>query len=237
MRTIKLFALGALVSTMAMAPASLGRPARSIGPLIMPVGDSITLGAGYDGGYRGILEHMLRAHGYTFKFIGGVIENSKALLYKRHEGHGGWSTNDLLNGRDGQPQAGKLALWLHKWKPDTLIVMTGTNDDWWIGRDAWAQKYDKVLRTIFAYNANTKVVMVSIPKSNDAVTGKEGAEAMCYDIVKSAVTAWARKGYKVAFADCYTSFNPQTDLSDNYHPNEAGYQKIANAVYTALIHM
>jgi lysophospholipase L1-like esterase len=73
---------------------------------IMPLGDSITLGA-YDSsgvGYREILFNLLTEAGYNFKFIGsqesgleddppnqGDPRYNFYINGRRHEGHGGWS--------------------------------------------------------------------------------------------------------------------------------------------------
>ena len=236
LRTV-LLVLVLMVSAFALSQGgkSLGRPARTIGQRVLAVGDSITLGAGSPGGYRAILESRLLSEGFKFDFVGGSTENSNGLVSPRHEGHGGWSTTDLVNGKAGQGAKGKLADWLRASNPDTVLVMTGTNDSVWVTKQEWTAKYERLLDAIYKQNRNMKVVLASIPKSNNAVTGKDWGEAMCYDIVKSVVASRRAKGYKITFADTYTSFNPSVDLADDYHPNANGYRKIANAFYGALL--
>ena len=113
--------------------------------------------------------------------------------------------------------------------------MTGTNDPFWVTRQEWTAKYEKLLDIVFKYNPKTKVVMASIPRSDSAVTGKSEAEALCFDIVKTVAASRRAKGFFVTFADTYTSFNPALDLFDAYHPNANGYRKIANVIYSALV--
>ena len=214
---------------------SLGRPVKSIGKRVMAIGDSITLGAGSQGGYRILLESRLMAEGYKFEFVGSSTENSKGLVSPKHEGHGGWSTTDITSGKPGQGQKGKMLDWLTKHKPDTVLLMTGTNDSVWVTKQEWTAKYQKMLDVVFKFNPKMKVVLAAIPRSDSTVTGKDWGEAMCFDVVKSVVANRRSRGFMVTMADCYTSFNVETDLSDAYHPNQNGYRKIANAFYSALV--
>ncbi len=201
---------------------------------ILAIGDSITWGAGYDGGYRGILETRIRAAGGMFSFVGSDSENSKSLRSKFHEGHGGWSTLDLINGKSSAPSAGKVSTWLTQSHPDMVLVMTGTNDDIWVSRQEWTAKYEALLDKIFAYNKNMRVILASIPKSYAPRTGKATGEALCYDIVKTVVASRKARGFRIGFADTYTSFDYNSDLSDDYHPNKSGYTKIADAFFNQI---
>lgn len=225
---------GMVVFSFGQGGKALGKPAKSIGRRVMSLGDSITQGAGAQGGYRALLEARLRAEGYRFEFVGSRSDNSLNLVSPHHEGHGGWSTTDIVNGRADQRSQGKLIDWLKAGQPETLLVMIGTNDNPWVPRQDWTANYEKLLDVVFRYNKDIRVVMAAIPKSNSAVTGKDWAEALCFDIVKKVVKARRAKGFAITFADPYTSFNPATDLSDDYHPNLNGYRKIANAFYAAL---
>ena len=227
-----------LVLTSAIAGAqgrrSLGKPGNSIGKRILAVGDSITQGAGYTGGYRGILEAKIRGLGYSFEFLGGRTDNSNGMISRNHEGHGGWNTTELLNGRASDPSSGKLGDWLKAYRPDVVLLMAGTNDNPWVSQQEWTLRYLKLLDTIWKYNPDTRVVLASIPKSYTPKTGKQIAEANCFSIVKSIVAAKRAKYFPIAFADTYTNFNIFTDLYDQYHPNKSGYTKIADAFLKAL---
>jgi len=216
------------------APAQIGRPNRPTLGNILAVGDSITQGAGSTGGYRSLLEQRLRSSSYDFRFVGARTDNSSGMVYPAHEGHGGWNLTEMLNGRKNEPQAGKLSDWLKKHSPSVVLLMGGTNDDIWVTRTDWVLKYNRLLNVIYSYNRNTKVVLGAVPKSDNGYTGKSWSEAVCFSVVKDVVAARKRAGYSIAFADTYTSFNPGMDLSDHYHPNRSGYQKISDAFYFAL---
>ncbi|MBS1722218.1 MAG: hypothetical protein JSS66_04335 [Armatimonadetes bacterium] len=227
-----------LVATLGMVAfadgnGNSGRPNRLIGR-VLAVGDSITWGAGTQGGYRGYLEERLLAENYKFEFDGGVYQNSAGMRYGAHEGHGGWTIMDFVNGRPQEPGAGKLSEWLRAYQPQVVLFMAGTNDNPWETRTDRVVKYNRVLNTIYGYDRSIKVVLASIVKSNDVVTGRATSEAMNYSVVRDVVGCRKKAGYNIVFADTYTVFNPATDLSDTYHPNSNGYYKVANAFYNAL---
>lgn len=219
----------------AQSQVNLGAPKRANLGKILLVGDSITMGAGSPGGYRAILENRLQSEGHYFEFVGGSTENSFGMGQPKHEGHGGWSTLDILNGKQGQSSSGKISSWIAKYKPNFVLLMTGTNDDIWVTKQEWLAKYYDLLKTIFTANPKTKVVISAIPKSNNNVTGKAWGEAVCYDVVRKEAIVFKSRGFKIAFVDPFSSFNPATDLADDYHPNTSGYRKIANAFYSGLM--
>ena len=89
----------------------------------MPLGDSITRGKGDGnlsvGGYRAFLEDQLAAGGYSFDFVGSLVEGPPSLADKDHEGHGGLRIDQI----GAQVQA-----WLGAADPDVVLLMIGTND-------------------------------------------------------------------------------------------------------------
>lgn len=212
----------------------LGAPVnKSLGRVLL-VGDSITLGAGSSGGYRSLLESKLERDGYTFEFVGSSTENSSGMDQPRHEGHGGWSTRDVLFGRANEPSKGNISTWLRSTSPDIVLLMTGTNDNCWVPRQDWAADFSRLYRAIYAFRPDIKIVVAAIPKSDNTVTGKRDGEYLAFSVLRS-ITGWfQRKGHKMSFADPFTAFNPQTDLADAYHPNVYGYNKIADAFYGAI---
>ena len=220
---------------LAQNAVTLGAPKRANLGKILLVGDSITMGAGSPGGYRAILEQRLQSEGHYFEFVGGSTENSFSMEQPKHEGHGGWSTLDILNGKPDQPAKGKIVDWVTKYKPNFVLIMTGTNDDIWVTKQEWLAKYYALLKAVYTASPKVKVVLATIPKSNNGVTGKSWGEAVCYDVVRKEAVVFKSRGFKMAFVDTYTTFNPATDLADDYHPNAKGYQKIANAFYGGLM--
>ena len=64
---------------------------------IMPLGDSITAGVGMaeKGGYRVNLEDKLVAGGYSFDFVGSLLNGPASLADKNHQGHGGYTIQQV----------------------------------------------------------------------------------------------------------------------------------------------
>ena len=112
------------------------------GTKIMPVGDSITYGAGgTNAGYRGFLYSDLTATGGTFQFVGTTNGNPGSLPTSPvnqtyHDGWPGWTTGDILgNSQSGfnNGTSGNIGTWLTQLatsgqSPTIITMMIGTND-------------------------------------------------------------------------------------------------------------
>ena len=94
--------------------------AKSLAIKIMPLGDSITYGWGSasGGGYRLPLWNELRVHGAAIDFVGSQ-QNGPASFDRDHEGHPGWTINQI---------AEKVVNWLLTYQPQIVLLHIGTND-------------------------------------------------------------------------------------------------------------
>lgn len=122
--------------TLAMPPLAPKAIAQST-VKIMPIGDSIT--AGYNGtvGYRYALWFQLPSDGTNYEFVGRASTpiHTVALEWyprynqigfsKRHEGHGGFSTTDMLSQLVGGVSFDAS---VNQWKPDVAIIHIGSKD-------------------------------------------------------------------------------------------------------------
>lgn len=116
---------------------------------IMPLGDSITKGAGDPGpsvsGYRARLFDDLKGANVRFQFVGCTDNNSSAALFAAgqqfHNGYGTWRTDSLLANFEATKQQGDGdnnmgGFWLSGAPgngrapvfPDIVLLLTGTND-------------------------------------------------------------------------------------------------------------
>ena len=87
---------------------------------IMPLGDSITRGSSsgvsdpdYMVSYRKALRDLLVAEGYDVDFVGSQNEGSAVFSDSQHEGHGGWTADEI---RDN----------IYAWLNDICLIISGT---------------------------------------------------------------------------------------------------------------
>jgi lysophospholipase L1-like esterase len=193
---------------------------------ILPIGDSITAGVGFQGGWRKMLQEALAAEGITFTFV-GRSDPRHPMEQPFHEGHSGWTTGQLLDGRPGE-MVGNIRTWVTRYKPDTVILMAGTNDR---KPDPAAQV--QMIADILNVNPKIKVIVGTIPlskKTGDLLL----AETANRNGQFAAIEGFRRTGYPVALANIAEGFDPATMLADVVHPNELGYRHFARVYRDAL---
>ncbi len=203
---------------------------------IMPLGDSITYGvvnnsSRESGGYRTELWKSFKANGITVDFVGSQSSGASSLGDKNHEGHPG-KTIDWIDER--------VSGWLNTYTPDIVLLMIGTNDAGNESVNQMSKELSSLIDRITRYSPDTQVFVASIPPINPAghshsrVQRAKEYNAVIPNIVEDKVA----EGKKVKFVDM-TSLS-LNDISappqDNgLHPTVAGYNKIADFWYDALL--
>jgi hypothetical protein len=90
---------------------------------ILPLGDSITYGIGYNGGYRVELFRKAHADGKKITFTGSLSNGPSmvdgATFPKNNEGHSGWKIDQLLP---------LIPMPAFQQPPHIILLMIGTND-------------------------------------------------------------------------------------------------------------
>jgi len=234
LRTLILYiALAALTA----APVfTLARPALSAAaPIrIMPLGDSITAGPGC---WRAKLWHQLQTTGYTnIDFVGGVSDGggcNPGYSYDfDHEGHSGYSATGIAD-------QNQLPPWLDAAKPDIVLMHLGTNDMWG-GYIPLANKlaaYTKLVGQMRANNPTMKIIVAQIIPMSAAACATCPADVAALD---QAIPGWAAglttTQSPIAVADLWTGYDAVADNIDGVHPNDTGFQKMANSWYPVLTH-
>ena len=137
----------------AVLPAgAAGSPQRPKSFSLMALGDSITDGGAKLRSYRFHLHQSLARSGYEVEWLGSMLgvhdklpdanatsgrpvldDPDWPLAKQRHEGHWGWTAEQVLQGHKRQPQRGQLSQWLHPVKgparaPQVVMLHLGTND-------------------------------------------------------------------------------------------------------------
>jgi lysophospholipase L1-like esterase len=184
---------------------------------LMPIGDSIT--SGFQGtnnnGYRGTLYNSLVSQGHQTDFVGGVRDGN--TFDPDHEGRSGWRIDQVAAQLNGA---------LSNYQPNIVTLHIGSND---MGQNhqvstapnRLASMIDQILT---GAPGVTVVVSQLTPNSDPAVQARINAyNSQMPGIVQARVNA-GKKVYLINMNSLNTG-----DLKDGLHPNDAGYQKMANA--------
>ncbi|HTQ06902.1 MAG TPA: SGNH/GDSL hydrolase family protein [Polyangiaceae bacterium] len=223
-------------------------PCPSTGPCkILPLGDSITWGINYGGGYRIKLFIHTNTDNHVINFVGYDTANppSSSVLSglgsgmsnwkPNHEGHSGWTIqqdDDLVTGKstatnDNVMYTGKKVV--ADFSPNIVLVHLGTNDMYQMPTGA-PDRLGTLIDHIVADAPNALVVVASIiPFPQDA------SQVMTFNAaVPGEVKTRADAGKHVIFVDMFSALTASDLGSDGIHPNEGGYEKMAVAWYGAI---
>ncbi len=193
---------------------------------IMPLGDSITYGAGSStgGGYRLQLWNDLRARGFAIDFVGSVL-TGPASFDRENEGLPGWKINQI---------AAKVVNWLMTYRPSIILLHIGTNDIFKNDDPAQAPiRLSHLLNLITTTLPGVTVIVAQIlPLLRSA---RLNAEVVAYNAaIPRIVQAEVAQGKHVHYVDMYDAVAPSM-LPDQIHPNDAGYAVMAKVWLHALL--
>ncbi|KYF54355.1 hypothetical protein BE08_03165 [Sorangium cellulosum] len=203
----------------------------------MPFGDSITQGFNVAGGYRAPLFHLALEANRDITFVGSANDYSVPMVDgvpfpRNHEGHGGWT----IEGNNGIAKL--VGTSIPNYQPNIITLMIGTNDiNGNINLADAPNRLGKLLDSIFERDPNILVVLAQIvPTRTDSTNNAIMAyNAAMPDLVSTRVS----RGQHIVLVDMYTAFTDdpnyrQALLGDNLHPNQAGYNRMADVWFEAL---
>lgn len=196
---------------------------------IMPLGDSITYGSGSSNGwgYRGDLELELAQQNGTMHYGAvqylGSQQSGPALNDDNNEGHPGWLIGDIAGIADSV---------LATYRPDVVLLHIGTNDmnnnvDPGGAPARLGSLIDQILR-------DDPQVTVLVSTIVPAAFPDTAARIATYNAaIPGVVQARQAAGKRVSLVrmDAVTT----ADLADGLHPNNRGYQKMAEAFYDGIV--
>ena len=218
--------LGARVAIAASQPyrpcPGAGKPCR-----ILPLGDSLTSGIGYEGGYRVALFELARAAGKHITFTGS-LQNGPMLtggvpFPRHHEGRSGWKIEDVMS------TVPKPAL---RTVPHLVLLHVGTNDVYaHAGREQMVERAERLIDRLEAGAPQALIAVAEIVPQADPLLRERSAG---YNSELSRrVQARQARGEHLLMVDQFSHF-PVTLLSDGVHPTQVGYEQMAGAWYSAI---
>lgn len=215
--TLVTAALG--VTPAGVTPAS----ATSTTPLrVMPLGDSITWGVGSStgNGYRGPLWDKLAADGHPLDFVGTLRGGS--MSDPDNEGHSGYRIDQIAALADAS---------LTRYRPNVVTLEIGTNDLNGNYQPSTATaRLKSLVNQITAAVPDATVLVASLVVSTSGT--EEQYRAAYNQAIPQIVSEAQAAGKHVAYVDM--SSLTTADLADTLHPNDMGYQKMADAFHRGI---
>ncbi|MDX2050885.1 MAG: GDSL-type esterase/lipase family protein [Polyangiaceae bacterium] len=206
--------------------------------VIMPLGDSITEGVGApveEGGYRSYLFKLAHTAGKSITFV-GTLQNGPAMINgvpfpQHHEGHGGFSTTEIL------PVAQNA---IAGFNPNIVLLMIGTNDylDQIPLTDTPAN-LGTLLDTIITVLPDALVVAAKIVPADDLARNANWIEPYNAQL-QTLVEQRRAQGKHIVWVDMYSAFTANPDFINAYlggvgvHPNAAGFSVMADTWYQSI---
>jgi len=190
---------------------------------VLPLGDSITFGLGFDGGYRVELFHLALEGDHEITFTGTQQPNGPSMVDgvtfpRNHAGISGQLIAEIGN-RIPNPDMMDM--------PHIVLVHAGTND---IARSRQgAEGREEALIDKLIATAPDALIVVS-----NLIPLRGNSEVEVYNAaIPPMVEERANAGAHIIFADQFTNF-PDSELGDGVHPNQAGYARMAGVWYEAI---
>ena len=202
---------------------------------IMPLGDSIT----YDDrvsdypsgrsssvrtGYRSHLWYALQDSGYSADFVGSRVAGEAIVpaFDPHNEGHPGWTSYEVAN---------NVFRFLSQNPADVILLHTGTNDG-----DFSVSGVEDILDEIDLYEEESHrfirvIVALIIDKQTQDNIFIEGFNHNLNNLLNRRIL----RGDGITIVNMATAGLTSADYADHTHPSDAGYQKMAQVWFDALI--
>jgi lysophospholipase L1-like esterase len=204
---------------------------------IMPFGDSITQGFNVAGGYRAPLFGLALDADRELTFVGSANDYSVPTVDgvtfpRNHEGHGGFT----IEGNNGISQFVNTSI--PNYTPHIITLMIGTNDINGNNNVPDApNRLGRLLDSIFTRDPDILVVLAQIvPTRTD---GTNNTIRTYNATMPGLVSTRVGQGRHIVLVDMYGAFTMDSNyknslLGDNLHPNQAGYDRMAEVWFDAL---
>ena len=190
--------------------------------LVMPLGDSITAGTGSStwNGYRGPLQELVAGQSrYTVTFVGSQQDGD--MDNPENEGHSGYQINQITDGVDG---------WLAAAHPQVVLLHIGINDlNHGATPERAAQRLNRLLDRIYTDQPGVPVVLQGLIPTTQ---GLEDQVKAFNQLAGQLPAVEAQAGHSLSYVDAPALTDDE--FRDQLHPDDAGYQRMAQAFYAPL---
>lgn len=195
---------------------------------VLPLGDSITFGLGYEGGYRVELFRLARSNQLALTFVGSEANGPQMVdgvpFPRAHEGFSGWTIQQIYN-RLFSTMAPSVAM---AQEPEIVLLHIGTND-MYQGPQGAPERLATLIDDLTERLPDSLIVVSTIiPFPQSAATVSTYNMALV-TVVNERIAA----GKHVAFVDQFEGF-PTGELGDGVHPNQQGYNRMGAKWYQAI---
>lgn len=197
---------------------------------IMPLGNSITQARAGRNSYRRPLWHRLQGAGYPVNFVGSQNSNhggapANADFDQDHEGHWGWTADQLLGGISG---------WAQAHRPDVVLMHVGSND-MFKEQDvnSTISELGQIIDRLRAVNPNVKILLAKLIQPAEWY-GRRYRVNQLNQAIPTLASQKNTAQSPVILVDQTQGFDAGADTYDGVHPNESGERKMADRWFEAL---
>ncbi|MEO5891529.1 MAG: GDSL-type esterase/lipase family protein [Ferruginibacter sp.] len=217
---------------------------------ILCLGNSITNGTDKYNSYRRILWQLLHKNNYNIDMIGSWNSHHMGGPVPQpdfdmdHDGHSGWTAENVLNPPDWDKQRGNIRQWLQIYSPDIVLLELGTNEVFQCVAVADAIKnISTIVDVLRKKNAKVKIFLAQIPPLGQQwapkkLCGNDIAYAQRVTVFNESIKLFAAKKNTVyspvILVDQYSGVSPAKNMYDDIHPNESGEKIMAGKWFNAI---
>jgi lysophospholipase L1-like esterase len=218
-------ALALLAALLPLAGAAVEAPTTAV--KVMALGDSLTVGVGSTrgGGYRAPFWERMRDAGVEVDMVGGKIDGPETFD-NRHQGYAQMPLHELSAGVFDK---------VRSFEPDYVLLLAGSDE---VGTShfsphAFAANLDVMIDRIFTARSGVKLLIGTLPPARYGK--KQGAKRAVNELLRRSVRERAARGQAVYLVDAFAAMDPQREMADASHPNDAGYERIGEAFAEVLL--
>jgi VCBS repeat-containing protein len=206
---------------------------------VLPLGDSITYGwtaldyqqgqTNTENGYRGPLWRDFASQNMLVNFVGPNTSGDATLADQAHAGFPNYRSDQVAALVPGILAASQ---------PDAILLMAGVNDIFQEVSPAShvAASVSAMIASASSASPSTHIYVATLMPINQALDAQAGDAAMVATVnqaIRSTVAQAAAAGLNVSLVD--TSSMTLSDIADTVHPTAAGYSKLAQIWYQAIL--